>query len=244
MPYSAILILAMLVNQAPDVPPFVKEYSRASTFYYQNPDPKLGTKWLREFLRKENLEHPFFAKRDDVPVLIASILGDIAAGHPEIVREYEAEFAGATAAGRRIVIRALTNAGDKDTAKKVAEWISDAKFKDEEPQLEALKAHLENPKRQHIRDRAAKEPKELDLLWVNFFATGEYAPISRILDVFDIPDAKENETLKRVARWSLGSNVQQHPKLVELILKNREGRPAASKKVIDEVIVVVKRPNE
>ena len=75
------------------------------------------------------------------------------------------------------------------------------------------------------------------MLWVNFFITGEYAPISRILDVFDLPDAKENETMKRVARWSFGSNVQQHPKLVELVLKNKKDRPEGSKKVIDQTII-------
>jgi hypothetical protein len=29
-----------------------------------NPDAKVGPKMLRELLKKENLEHPFFVKRD------------------------------------------------------------------------------------------------------------------------------------------------------------------------------------
>jgi hypothetical protein len=234
---AATLCLLSVVSQAPDFPPFFKEYGRTGTFYYQKPDPKLGPKMLQELLRKENLEHPFFAKNDLVPFLIAAQIGDIGAGHPEIVREYEAAFADASPAGRKVIVRALTNAGDKDTAKKVGEWIADKKFADEKSELEKLKAHIEDPKRQHARDRPAKEPKDLDFLWCNFFITGEYAPISRILDVFDLPADKENETLKRVARWSLGSNVQQHPKLVELIMKNKKDRPAGSKKVIEETII-------
>jgi hypothetical protein len=233
------VLLAAVVAQAPDLPPFVKEYSRVGTFYYQKPDPTLGTKMLRELLRKENLEHAFFAQRTEVLPLVASQLGDIANGHPEIVREYEAAFADATPAGRKVIIRALMNAGDKDTAKKVGEWIADKRFADQKADLEKLKTHIDDPKRKHIRDVPAKEPKDLDLLWVNFFVTGEYAPVSRILDVFDMPAGKETEVLKRVAKWSLGSNLQQHPKLVELILKNKKDRPEASKKVIDEIIVAV-----
>src|SRR5262245_38066134 len=234
-----LLLLAGLVSQQPDLPNFAKEYSKIGTFYYLDPDPQIGPKMLKDLLKKENLEHPFFVKRDDVPGLLGAQIGDIGAGKPEIVREYEAAFADATPAGRKVVIRALENAGDKDTAKKVGEWIKDPKFVDQKGDLEALKKHLEDPKRQHVRDRPAKEPKDLDLLWVNFFVTGEYAPVSRILEVFDLPAAKENEVLKRVARWSFGSNVQQHPKLVEIVQKHKKDRPAASQKVIDETIIVL-----
>jgi hypothetical protein len=237
--FPAVYLLAAVVAQPPDLPPIIKEYSRIGTFYYQNPDPKIGSKMLKEMLKKENLEHPFFTKRDDVRNLLAAQIGDIGAGKPEIVREYESTFVDASPAGRTVVIRALENAGDKETAKKVGEWIADPKFAEENAALKALKKQLEDPKRLHIRDRPAKEPKDLDLLWANFFVTGEYAPVSRILDVFDLPAAKENEVLKRVARWSFGSNVQQHPKLVELVQKHKKDRPAGSQKVIDETIIVV-----
>jgi hypothetical protein len=235
------IFAAAAVAQPPDLPPWVKLYAQAGTFYYKNPDPTLGPKMLKELLKKENLEHPLFARDDHTPLLIGAQVGDIAAGHPEIVREYEKEFADASPLGRRVIIRALTNSGDKDTAKKVGEWIKDPKYADLKTDLEVLKSHIEDPKRVHTRDVPAKTPKDLDYLWVNFMVTGEYAPISRILDVFDLPDAKDNEVLKRVARWSFGSNVQQHPKLVELVLKNKKDRPATSQKVIDETIIIPKK---
>ena len=100
------------------------------------------------------------------------------------------------------------NCGDKETMKRIDAWLADRRYAGVRPELEALKKHLQDPKRTHVRDRPAQEPKELDLLWGNFFITGEYAPVSRILDVFDEPDASELDTLKRVARWSLGSNRQ------------------------------------
>ncbi|HJZ89911.1 MAG TPA: hypothetical protein VKE40_03495 [Gemmataceae bacterium] len=239
MTWSCTVLLAVLVAQPPDLPPFVKTYSHVATYYYTDPDPNVGPKMLKELLKKENLEHAFFVKNEHVLTLIGAQLGDIATGKPEVVREYEAAFADAAPAGRKVIIRALGNCGDKETVKQVDAWIADKKFADHKADLEALKKHLEDPKRQHVRDRPATTPKDLDLLWANFFVTGEYAPVSRILDVFDVQAAKENEVLNRAAKWSLGSNLQQHPKLVELVQKHAKDRPEGSKKVIDELIITV-----
>jgi hypothetical protein len=238
---AAAFLTAVLVAQPADLPPFVQQYSKAATYYYLNPDPKLGPKMLTELLKKENLEHPLFARNNQLHLLIGAQLGDIAIGHPEIVREYEKAFADASPKGRQVIVRALNNAGDKETVKAVGEWVKDPKFADQKAELEALKSYLEDPKRQHVRDVPARAPKDLDYLWANFMVTGEYAPVSRILDVFDLPDEKENEQLKRVARWSFGSNVQQHPKLVELVMKHKKDRPAGSQKVIEETIIVPKK---
>jgi uncharacterized protein (TIGR03066 family) len=139
-------------------------------------------------------------------------------------------------------VRALTNCGDAETAKQVSAWLSDEKFADVRPELEALKKHLQDPKRQHVRDRAAKTPDDLDLLWSNFFITGEYAPVSRILDVLDRPDNPQNAVMKRVAKWSFGSNLQQHPKLAEIVQKHAGERKEGSRKVLEEFNIVKEDP--
>src|SRR5260370_38342842 len=128
------------------------------------------------------------------------------------------------------------NAGDKETLKRFDAWLAGNVTAAQRAELEALKKHLEDPKKKTVRDQSAVDPKDLDFLWCDFFITGEYAPISRILDVFDQPDTKQNQILKRVAKWSLGSNFEQHPKLVEIVKKNAKGRPEGSRKVIDELL--------
>src|SRR4051812_16042283 len=146
LPAPPLSLLAVLAQQPPaEPPPFIKEFSRVGTYYYQNPDPQLGPKMLKELIRKENLEHPFFVRNDLVPILIGAQIGDIGTGHPEVVREYEGLFADASPNGRKVILRALTNAGDKETAKKVGEWAQDPKFTDQKTDLEALKAHIEDP---------------------------------------------------------------------------------------------------
>ena len=232
------LFSTSLLAQPNNPPPLFKEYSPKITFYYKSPDATLGPKMLKALLLKENIDHPFFEKNAHVLTIVAAQLGDIAIGKSEIVRQYEAEFASAPPKGRKVILRALANCGDKETSKQVEGWLLDKRFAEHKADLESLQKHLADSKRQHVRDRAAKTPDDLDLLWSNFFITGEYVPIARILDVFDVPNAKENEVMKKVAKWSLGSNLQQHPKLVELVQKNKQDRPESSKKVIDELIIV------
>ncbi len=230
---TCLLLLAAVVGQPSESPPFAKNVP-AMMNYYRKPDPELGPKWLKELLQKENIENPKLTANEHFLRIIGNALGEVAFGRPKIARQYEELFAGAAPLGKRVIIRALMICGDKETATKVDEWLKDEKA-GAKPELEALKKHLADAKRKRVRDAAAKDPDALDYLWVDFFTTGEYAPIARILDVFD--DANSSETMKRVAKWSLGANLQQHPKLVEVIEKNAKDRPAASKKVIDELII-------
>ena len=238
-----VLLAGILAGQPSDQPPFFAHNSKAATFYYTSPDLELGPKMLADLLKKENIEHPWFAKNEHVLNLLGAQLGDIAAGHPKIVRQYEASLQGAPPRGRRVILRALENCGDDETKPLVAKWLADERLANVRPELEALQKQLDDRKRQHVRERAAANPDDLDLLWGNFFITGEYASISRILDVLDLPAAPENATLQRVARWSLGSNLQQHPKLAELAKEHLKERPPASQKelagLLDALTTVV-----
>jgi hypothetical protein len=233
---SALFLLVGLVGQPPGPPQSFREFAKTVPFYYTAPDPAFGPRMLKELLKRENLEHPFFANNDHLLRIHAALLGDIAAGKPKIVRAYEATFLEATPAGQRLIIRTLRNCGDRETVQQIDTWRADRRSAEVRSELDSLKKHLEDPQRKHVRDVPAQQPGDLDLLWANFFITGEYVPIARLLDVFDLPAAKENEILRRVAKWSLGSNLQQHPKLVELIRTHGQDRRAGSRAVIDELI--------
>ncbi|MFL5328328.1 MAG: hypothetical protein ACJ8C4_05395 [Gemmataceae bacterium] len=236
----ALMLLAGLAQTSPpQPPPIVFEFSKTTTFYYQKPDPSVALKLFHELIKKENAEHPWFADREHTLNLFAAQLGDIAARNPKIVREYEAAFAEASVAGRRIIVRVLTNCGDKETVNRINGWLADPKVTAVRGELEALKKHLEGPNRKGVRDRAAHTPADLDFLWCNFFITGEYAPIARILDVLDLPDVPENATMRRVASWSLGSNMQQHAKLLELVKAQVKNRPEPSRKMAESFIQIL-----
>lgn len=192
------------------VPPFIRTHTKSVTFYYKSPEPELGIRMLNDLLREENLGHHWFANRQHVLDLISAQLGDIAHGHARIVRQSESAFGDAPLPGRRIIAKALMNCGDKATLEKITTWLTDAANAELVPQLEALQRYLRDVDRTHVRDRPARIPGDVDFLWTNFFITGEYAPVSRILDVFDLPEDPKHDQLKRVARFSLESNLQQH----------------------------------
>ena len=47
----AALMVAGVIGQAANLPPFVQKYSKVVTFYYKAPDPNLGPKMLHELLK-------------------------------------------------------------------------------------------------------------------------------------------------------------------------------------------------
>lgn len=214
-------------------PPILGEATRMMK-YYEKPDPQRGVAFLKELLKPENLDHPM-TNRDDGHVLsiMCEQLGYIARKHPEIVREYEKLFAAATPTGKYGILRALRIAGDEQTRKQIDTWLSSEKNEQTVKALEETKQILSAPKRPLNRDRAAKSPKDLDMLWADFFATGEYAPISRLLDVFD---ATLPPGVQYAARWSLESNLKQHPKLQELVQKHLKERTGKSKEEVEKLM--------
>lgn len=243
MSRSSVLVVALVFSriaavcaQQPDLPPAVKEYAPFITYYYTNPQPEKAKQMLVDIIKEENLVHPWYKDRGFVFQLMAANLGDIGYGQEKMVRYYESKFAGAPDGGKKIIIRALQTCGDKATTEQVDKWLSDDANAGVKKELTALKAHLADPKRKRSRDIAPKNPPDLDYLWGDYFATGEYAPISRILDVFDLPNAPDNARLKQAARFTTQSNFQQHPKLVELIKKKLEERGEGSKAAVEEML--------
>jgi len=248
MPRSFFLVIALVFSivgavsaQPPDLPPAVKEYAPFITYYYTNPQPEKAKQMLVDIIKPENLDHPWYKDRGFVFQLMAANLGDIGYGQVKMVRYYESKFAGAPDGGKRIVIRALQTCGDKTTVERVDKWLADDANAGVKKELAALKAHLADPNRKRSRNTAPKNPPDLDYLWGDYFATGEYAPISRILDVFDLADAPENARLKQAARFSTQSNFQQHPKLVELVKKKLDERGAGSKAAVEEMLNAVEK---
>lgn len=233
-----LMLVAALWAQPANLPPFVGKYVQKVTFYYTAPNPELGDELLQALLQKENLEHPWLLNNQPVLKILTSQLGDIAWGHPEILRKYEAKFEGASDRGKLLILDVLCLCGDDKTLSQAEKWSAN-KWPDEvQAGISKLTKGLKAADQPRIFEVPAKQPKDLDLLWANFFITGDYKPVSRILDVFDLPaNTKEVQTLQRVARWSLTSNLKQHPKLLPIIDQHLKERPAGSRKVLDEIIL-------
>ncbi len=236
LPFHALFVVASILGQPGNLPSFIKKYSRSMTFYYESTDPSRAMVMMKAFLEKSNIEDSWYENKAHVQAIIGSQFADIARGNPQVLRSYEEEFETATTtAGRKFLLKVLAQCGDQATALKAQSWLNHDKFTAVRPGVEALKKILDGPPPKHVADRAAKTPDDLDLLWANFFITGRYPAVSRILDVLDLPEDRQNAVLKRVARWSLASNLQQHPKLTKLVNEHLEERGELSRKAFKEI---------
>lgn len=79
----------------------------------------------------------------------------------------------------------------------------------------------------------------LDALWGNFMATGDEAPVIRIISALPWINIRGDVSRLMVggaARWSLISNAIQHPLVLELCHRNMETQPQEIKEVLRQVV--------
>jgi len=89
----------------------------------------------------------------------------------------------------------------------------------------------------------------LDYLWAEFLATGDEKPVKKIISVLDYQETEKGKKLTEedvnkaltfgAARWSLGSNAQQHEKVYKLIRKEAILGSGRLKKELDAIIANV-----
>jgi hypothetical protein len=213
VPPTARLALVLTVwlvchgSAAAGPPPVLKECEKLITSYHRKPAPEQALQMFGRLLEKENIEQPALTTRGDTLPLLGCAFGSMARGNPKLVRGYESRFAGTTATGRRLLLECLRYCGDDQTLRQLDAWLKDPALGELREPLEATRRFLADPKRKLPRDRPAAAPTDLDLLWADFLVTGDYAPVARILDTFDLPD----RVRERLTAW---------------LAKNKEGRKA------------------
>ncbi|QQR69486.1 MAG: hypothetical protein IPI58_02075 [Alphaproteobacteria bacterium] len=84
-----------------------------------------------------------------------------------------------------------------------------------------------------------KGPWVLDMLWGYFMATGDEAPVVRIITALpwiNIRDDTSRLLVGGAARWSLTSNATQHERVMAICRKEVESQPDEVKTLLQEVI--------
>src|SRR5262249_26387348 len=150
--------------------------------YHARPSPDRVCHFLDLALTKDVLQHPVVSGRPHTRDLFSHGFGNMARGNPKLVRQIEARFAKTSGSGRTTILRCLRVCGDDETVKVLAAWRDDPRYADDSAFIETVRKSLADPRRKRPRDLPAKTPEELDYLWADFFVTGEYAPVARILD--------------------------------------------------------------
>ena len=84
------------------------------------------------------------------------------------------------------------------------------------------------------------DPGVLAALWGNFMATGDEAPVLRIMDALPFTMIAQGDrqrlAMGRVAEWSLASNAAQHPRVMEIVRRQAAARTGPVANILNRVI--------
>jgi len=82
----------------------------------------------------------------------------------------------------------------------------------------------------------ATTPANLDALWAEFIATGDIAPVKKIIKVLGYPNTGMGMLLIGAAEWSLASNAQQHEIILSLIQEEAKTAQGPIKTRLDKIL--------
>lgn len=236
---SAALFLSLLLTCAP-VLVRAQDFADAAelrqwlTYYYATPEPKLVAKALsaasaQGLMKNGRKVAPTFG-------FLAGVMSKNHALAPALAKELVAAL---PAEEQPVVVLGL--------------WYSDY------PQTKALLAELRPalPEHQQMLDHLLsggpagllqlpleQGPWVLDALWGYFMATGDDAPVARIIDALAWVKVEGDLGRLRVAmaaRWSLVSNAIQHPRVMALCRKEAQSRPAEAASALRDLIAEAER---
>ncbi len=188
-------------NQPAGPPPaLVRAAFELLGHFHEKPDADRACVNLEQMLKTQALADPSFQERPDRFVILAHGYGHLARGKQERVRLYERFFQKARdTAGRRFMLAALALCADDETPAALTAWQKNEAFRDVWPEIEEIQAALSDQSLKLPRDREPRTPLDLDLLWIDFYVTGDYPPIEKILNVLDRPDVIRTRIQKVIA---------------------------------------------
>lgn len=185
------------------------------THYYENPSPERFVAEVQGLSKAGHLSSP------ETGAMIAVFLGRVMAANPVAVESWLNQLGDLIGGDRETILLAAGFSRTQEARSFLAKQPDGAKY------LEEL---------MDVRSIELEDPAVLDMLWADFFATGEVAPLKRLVHVLNYGQyagameryAKSQKTEKdredamrdavfQAARWSLESNAQQHRRVGELL---------------------------
>ncbi|MGK5080058.1 hypothetical protein [Janthinobacterium sp. HLX7-2] len=183
--------------------------------YYESPTPERFVTEVQALSKAGNLSNPESA------ALTSVFLGRVMAANPTQVDAWLSQLGDLKGDDRQTVLFAASLSGTREAQDYLGRQPDAGKYRGKPVDIRAI-----NP----------KEPAVLDMLWADFFATGEADPIRRIvvalnydkysgaLDQYAKSEKTEKDRDKAVleavfmaAMWSLESNARQHRRVGETL---------------------------
>jgi len=204
------------------------EFGEWMTFYYQNPNPERVPAALVYFcnsaMYKSNATMPtaaFFSalfRKDNA--LMQKIFDEISLNGSE------------NAKIMLVNILSLTNNSESKAL------LGEAQSSWQSERLQGIIARQVTRPHDDLYGISVDTPQVLDMLWASFFATGDDLPVQKIISVLHLSKDGHGEEIivGGAANWSLKSNIQQHPKVLEICKKELITAQGETKVILGEIV--------
>lgn len=210
----------------------VEELSRWMTYYYVHPQPDLLVSAVL-FADRNNLIS------GDYVVPLQAFLSRVFAQNPDKIGVWFNELAPMKEANRTLLLTAIwwsnTSQG-KQLLQQVAKGLP------EKPQAEFKKQIDSDPPL--VQEMPIDHTSLLDMLWASYSATGDEKYVKRIMTTLPWSETDQKNLQKMMlasaAKWSLTSNCEQHPKVLEICQKTLSS-DASLKKYLEPLLADVEK---
>ncbi len=228
---SAVLALAVTCSVAAGAAEKFSEtepLGRWITYYYLNPEPQLVAEAIHAASSKG-----FMKEGKGAPSFIGFVAG-VVNKNPTVAQTLVETLPSLPEIDRPVVILGIWYSGHPD-AKSILQSLAKSL-----PAHKEIIDHLVNNAPLGILELPLEQGSwVLDALWGYFMATGDDAPVSRIITV--LPWVNVSGDVSRLvvggaAKWSLISNAIQHKRVMKVCRREMVSQPKDLKKLLTEVV--------
>jgi len=191
--------------------------SFVETYYRNRPITDDVAKILRSFLRTACHRVP-----EGSVELLVYFFARIAKDRTDLIRLYEGELSEVTGRGADVLLEILRQAADSRTKGFLESCLRDDSYSSIHRSI-AKALDVPFPEFQSALLRPVRSGIDLDLLWIEFLATGSKEPVSKIIDVLNRPDlvgARIQEWLNvpgsRFRQWQAFRRIRKLPETFAL----------------------------
>jgi len=194
---------------------FAEDAKNWLNHYYEHPTPERFVAEVRALSKLGSLSDP------EIAAPISVFLGRVMAANPAQVDGWLSQLEDLKGGDRQTILFAANLSGTKEAQAYLARQTDAERYRGKPTETRTLEP---------------KDPTVLDMLWADFFATGEAVPVRRIvaalnyaeyagaLDRFATSEKTEKdrndallEVVFKAAMWSLESNARQHRRVGEIL---------------------------
>ena len=205
------------------------QLDRWVTYYYQRPEPAAVVDAMLALGKQGAFRNPEIAT--SFWGFLAGVLSKNPAATPATLRR----LAVLPADDQPVVILGLWYSGHPDTRALLAGLAKD--MPEQRPMIEEL-ARSTPPRLVDLP--IDKDPWVLAALWGNFMATGDEAPVLRVMEALPLTMIAQGDAQRlamgRTAEWSLAANAVQHPRVMQIVRRQAAARTGPTANILNRII--------